>query len=87
MPIRVAGMQDQPEFREVIMQGRRDRLDVAALEREVLDVTDQLGSDVGAIVLECTDLAPFAAAIRARTGLAVFDVTTLTRMVHAAVRR
>lgn len=37
--------------------------------------------DIGAIVLECTDLPPFSAAIRRATGLPVFDIVTMTTWV------
>ena len=41
--------------------------------------------EVGAIVLECTNMPPYAAAIRDATRLPVFDITTLVRMVYAAL--
>jgi Asp/Glu/hydantoin racemase len=41
--------------------------------------------DVGALVLECTNMAPYAADIQQATGLPVFDVVSLVRMVHAAL--
>jgi Asp/Glu/hydantoin racemase len=41
--------------------------------------------EVGAIVLECTNMPPYAAPIREATGLPVFDITTLIRLVHAAL--
>ena len=41
--------------------------------------------EVGAIVLECTNMPPFRADVQAATGLPVFDVTSLIRMVHEAV--
>ena len=41
--------------------------------------------EIGAIVLECTDLPPCAPAIRASTGLAVFDIVTLLKMVYDAI--
>lgn len=90
IPVAVAGMAGRPEFREVMLEGRRVELDVARLESEVLAEADALASahdDLGAIVIECTDLVPFAHAIQARTGLPVFDIVTLTRMVHAGLTR
>jgi Asp/Glu/hydantoin racemase len=42
-------------------------------------------SDVGAIVLECSVIPPHARAIQKATGLPVFDITTLVKLVHAAV--
>jgi hypothetical protein len=43
--------------------------------------------EMGALVIECTDLVPFSHAIQARTGLPVFDIVTLTEMVHMSLTR
>jgi hypothetical protein len=90
VPVHVAGLADQPEFREVILEGQRDDLDPGQLRDEVVSVTGGLlrdHPDVGALVLECTDLAPFAHDIQAATGLPVFDILTLTDLVHASLNR
>lgn len=90
VPVRVTGMADQPEFREVMLEGRRDALDVTRLRQEVLGQVDRLARahpDLGALVIECTDLVPFAHAIQARLGLPVFDIVTLTTMLHASLTR
>jgi Asp/Glu/hydantoin racemase len=90
VPIHVAGMQDQREFREVMLEARRPDLDADRLEREVLGVVDRLArehADLGALVIECTDLVPFAHAIQARLGLPVFDIVTLTEMVYRSLTR
>ncbi|MCX4471967.1 aspartate/glutamate racemase family protein [Micromonospora sp. NBC_01655] len=90
VPVRVTGMAGQPEFREVMLEGRRDALDADRLGREVLDRVDRLAEahpDLGALVIECTDLVPFAHAIQARLGLPVFDIVTLTTMLHATLTR
>jgi Asp/Glu/hydantoin racemase len=42
--------------------------------------------EIGAILLECTNMPPYAADVQAATGLPVFDITTLVRMFHSAVR-
>src|SRR5438309_2322685 len=41
--------------------------------------------EIGALVLECTNMPPYRADLQAATGLPVFDITTLVRMVHDAV--
>lgn len=90
VPVCVAGMAGRPEFREVILEGLRDALDVARLRGEVLAEAGQLAREhpeLGALVIECTDLVPFAHAVQEVTGLPVFDIVTLTRMVHDAVLR
>lgn len=90
VPVCVAGMDDSREFREVMLEGRRVELDVDLLERDVLREVEALAEanpDMGALVIECTDLVPFAHAIQRRIGRPVFDVVTLTRMVHATLTR
>jgi Asp/Glu/Hydantoin racemase len=90
VPVCIAGMEDQPEFREVILQGQRDSLNPARMCAEVVGLAAALARDnpdVGALVLECTDLVPFAHAIQARVGLPVYDIVTLTGLVHAGLRR
>lgn len=56
----------------------------AALVREVQSVLDE-NSDIGAILLECSDLPPYAKSIQAASGLPVFDFNTMISMVHNAV--
>ncbi|HUC57671.1 MAG TPA: aspartate/glutamate racemase family protein [Streptosporangiaceae bacterium] len=88
LPVRVAGMAGQPEFREVILEGRRTSLDVARLRGEVLAEAGRLaGPDLGAVVIECTDLVPFAPDIQELLQVPVFDIVTLTRMVHESLTR
>jgi Asp/Glu/hydantoin racemase len=87
VPVSVAGMEDQPEFREVMLEARRVTLDVDRLEREVLTVVERLDPGIGAVVIECTDLVPFAHAIQARLGVPVFDIVTLTEMVYRGLTR
>lgn len=62
-------------------------MDVSQFEKEVISLAKCLVNEnrnVGAIVLECTDLPPFAA-IRRETGLPVFDIVTLVNMVYDAI--
>jgi hypothetical protein len=90
VPVCVAGMERRPEFREAILEGRRAVLDPERLRREVLAEVGRLAREnpgMGALVIECTDLVPFAHAIQARTGVPVFDIVTLTRMVYQSLTR
>jgi len=41
--------------------------------------------DIGAIVLECTNMPPYTLDIQRATGRPVFDVVSLVRMVHASL--
>ena len=43
-------------------------------------------AEIGAIVLECTNMPPYRADIQNLTGLPVFDIVSLVRMLHVAVQ-
>lgn len=82
------GLEDTAHFYPVMVRGRGE-LDTAVAEREVLSaVRDGLDRDpgIGALVLECTNLPPYADALRAVTGLPVWDVTTMFRWMKQALR-
>ncbi|MCB4458378.1 aspartate/glutamate racemase family protein [Leisingera sp. McT4-56] len=89
-PVAVIGMEDKPEFSEVILQNKRTQIDeekltaeLAAAGRQMLEVAP----DVTSVVLECTDLPPYAHALQAAIGLPVADLTTLATMVHEITAR
>lgn len=62
-------------------------MDPKKLEKEIAQIAKRMlgkHKKTGAIVLECTDLPPFADAIHKETNLAVFDIVMLIRMVQEA---
>ncbi|EXL02763.1 aspartate/glutamate racemase family protein [Ochrobactrum sp. WV_118_8] len=72
------GMSDGGAFRELIEGG--GTYDHAALEAEIIHAARELKSrepDLGAVVLECTNMPPFAQAVAKASGLPVFDVLSL----------
>ena len=87
IPAVVAGMETEKEFTRVMLDDQLE-LDVDAARQEHLTVARRMleaHPEIGAIVLECTNMPPYRAGIQAVTGLPVFDITTLVRMVHDAV--
>jgi Asp/Glu/hydantoin racemase len=88
VPVVVAGLETEKEFTRVMLDDQLT-LDVEAARQEHLTVTRRMMDshpEIGAIVLECTNMPPYRADIQALTGVPVFDITTLVRMVHEAVR-
>jgi hypothetical protein len=89
VPLVVAGMEGQTEFREAILE-ERGTLDSAAIEREVTEVARQLvadNPDVRSILLECSDLPPYAHAVQAATSRPVFDFITMINYVQQSTTR
>ncbi|HKU96585.1 MAG TPA: aspartate/glutamate racemase family protein [Vineibacter sp.] len=87
--IHVVGMEGCPEFAATAWQDR-PTLDLDAAEAEAVGVARRLieaAPDVGALLLECSLLPPYAAAIQAATGLPVFDFTHLVSLAHHACAR
>jgi len=63
-------------------------IDFAACRLDLLDAAQnliELYDDIGAIVLECTNMTPYAADIRKLTGLPVFSIFTLVNWFHAGL--
>jgi Asp/Glu/hydantoin racemase len=88
LPLVVAGLETEKEFSRVLLDDLLT-LDVEIAREEHLTVARRMLAEhpeIGAIVLECTNMPPYRADIQAATGLPVFDITTLVRMVHEAFR-
>ncbi|HEV8458328.1 MAG TPA: aspartate/glutamate racemase family protein [Methylomirabilota bacterium] len=89
MTVVVAGLETEKEFTRVLLDDLLT-LDVEAARQEHLTVVRRMLAahpEVGALVLECTNMPPYRADIQLLTGLPVFDITTLVRMVHEAVKQ
>ncbi|MGH7325111.1 MAG: aspartate/glutamate racemase family protein [Candidatus Rokuibacteriota bacterium] len=87
IPLAVAGLETEKEFTRVLL-GDELELDVDTARDEHVRVARRLVAehpDLGAIVLECTNMPPYTADIQRATGLPVFDVVSLVRLVHAAL--
>jgi Asp/Glu/Hydantoin racemase len=87
MNVVVAGLETEKEFTRVLLEDSLTldvdiaRAEHVAVARRMLDAHPE----IGAIVLECTNMPPFRADVQAATGVPVFDITSLIRMVHGAV--
>jgi aspartate/glutamate racemase len=89
LPMVIAGMENQTEFREAVLE-EKGSLDSSKIEQEVVQVAKKLvasNPDVGAILLECSDLPPYAKAIQQAVDLPVFDFFTMINYVHTACVR
>lgn len=87
--VKIVGLEDRPAFREAIFGGR-GVLEYAAVREEVVGAAQELirgEPRVKALLLECSNLPPYAAAIQQETGLPVFDFNTMIHQIYRALRQ
>ena len=87
-PIAVDGLEDKPEFYDVHVTQKKATINPQKMEQEVVEVAERLIAkfpDIGALVFECSDLPPYAAAVQEAVNLPIFDFITLINMVYQAV--
>ena len=83
----VVGTDDGGEFTRAIINDE-ERLDAAAAERDILAAGDALVAthrDIGAVLLECTNMVPYARALSERLRLPVFSIYTFVTWFHGAL--
>ena len=83
------GTEGGREFFRVLIRGEKQDMDVGLAAADILDAGLALVSrhaDVGAIVLECTNMPPYAFALREALGLPVYDVYSLITWLYAGLR-
>ena len=86
----VMGCEEYPEFATGIM-ANTGRYNPTKVEAEIVSVAERMlvaNNDIGAILLECTELSPHAVAVQKAVRMPVWDYTTLTRWIQSGcVRR
>ena len=83
------GTEGGREFFRVLIRADATDMDVAAAEQDILDAGRALVArhpDIGAIVLECTNMPPYAAALREALGLPVFDIYSMINWFQLGLR-
>ena len=83
----VVGTEGGCEFTRAVV-GDELEMDCAAAEQDILDAGEALTrthDDIGAIVLECTNMGPFAHALANHVNLPVFDITTFLNWFHSGL--
>ena len=87
MPVVLYGMETKEEFYTSVL-GQKGTMDTDLITKEICELGDQMREEhpgLAAILLECSDLPPFAAALNAHTGLPIFDFITMIKHVHSAL--
>lgn len=85
--LHIMGLEQCPEWNRLFAEPDAE-IDLALIAQEVLGTALRALEQhphIRAFVLECTDLPPYAAAIRRRTGLPVFDVISMVNYLHSSL--
>ncbi len=85
----VVGTENGREFFRVLIKAEKDDMDIALAEQDIVEAGKALVArrpDVGAIVLECTNMPPYSAALRAEVGLPVYDIYSMINWFHTGLR-
>jgi Asp/Glu/hydantoin racemase len=85
----VAGTEHGREFFRVLIKAEKEDLDVTLAERDILDAGAALVAkhpDIGAILLECTNMPPYAAALQDAVNRPVYDIYSMICWFQAGLR-
>lgn len=85
----IAGTENGKEFFRVLIKAEKTDMDIALAERDVVEAGVNLAKahpEIGALVLECTNMPPYAAALQAACGLPVYDIYTMIAWFHSGLR-
>jgi Asp/Glu/hydantoin racemase len=85
----IVGTEHGQEFFRVLILGEKPDMDIGLAAADILEAGRTLVAghpDIGAIVLECTNMPPYAHALREVLGLPVYDIYSLVTWLHAGLR-
>ena len=85
IPSKIVGLDGCDAF--TAMRSPDPTFDPEVLRADMVKAAKELTSDgdIGAIVIECTNLPPYSADVARVTGLPVFDIVTMIHYIHMAL--
>jgi hypothetical protein len=84
----IVGTDGGREFTRAILNDEA-KMDIALAEADILDAGRDLIAkypDVGAVLLECTNMCPYAAALAREIAKPVFDIVSFVSWFHSGLR-
>ena len=88
-PLVIRGMQDEPEFFSAILEPK-GTMDTDLINNETVAIAKSMREEhpeIGAFLLECSLLPPYASAVQAAVGLPVFDFITLIDYMQSGLQQ
>ena len=83
----IQGMEEEPHFRQAILEGSGPH-DYDLMKQDVLHAVERLlsrGPKIGALLLECSNLATYGYEISKQFALPVFDIGTAIIFLHHGI--
>ena len=86
--VHIKGMEGNTEFESTIIEAKRHDFDLEILEKEIVGTALSFIAEknLDALLLECTDLPPFAKQIQRKSDVPVYDINSLMNLVQSSVR-
>lgn len=88
IPLIIMGMENREYFQQIFIQNQPGFINKERIIKEIIEtVKDMLNfnEDIGAIVLECTNMSPYAYDIQKISNLPVFDIYTLMQWFYSGL--
>jgi Asp/Glu/hydantoin racemase len=82
----IVGMDNSSEFKRVVIEGNTE-LNIEKMRQDLMDTAaDFMGENLGAVVLECTNLISFKIDLQKALRVPVFDLVTLIEWYVSGLR-
>lgn len=85
IPLVIKGMDDYKYFQRIFIEDELEYFNIEQIKAEIVEAAIDLkhsGNGLGAVVLECTNMSPYAYDIQKNIRLPVFDMYSLMQWVY-----
>ncbi len=87
-PLIIMGMENREYFQKIFIQNQPGFINKERIIKEIIETVKNMlnfNKDIGAIVLECTNMSPYAYDIQKISNLPVFDIYTLMQWFYSGL--
>ena len=91
IPLIVTGMENKEYFQKVFVSNQLVNFNIERIKNEIIETAIDLinfhHDEIGAILLECTNMSPYAHDVQEITNLPVFDICSLMNWVYSGLKK